>query len=70
MAFLLGATVGLFMQTGRTTPQGVLPLLALGKWTWRTPAGVVPVYKVLPLLVTVTALFALGVFLRLGGHVP
>src|SRR5205807_1215355 len=38
-----------------------LPLLALGKWTWRTPAGVVPVYKVLPLLVTVTALFALGV---------
>jgi hypothetical protein len=29
VAFLLGATVGLFTQTGRHTPQGVLPLLAL-----------------------------------------
>jgi hypothetical protein len=29
VAFLVGATVGLFLQSGRTTPQGVLPGLAL-----------------------------------------
>ncbi len=46
----------------------VIPFVVFSKGTWQTEAGAVPLYKVLPLLVTTATLFGIGLVMRFIGH--